>query len=174
MRHARPDEAGERPGTWGLASDAIADARRLGAALRDVVADGAATVACSTERKAIETAEALGLGGIHPDDRLREIDRPWYAVEQSFQDAVRHYLTGAPVAGWESLDDAAARFSSAIADLGDTHIVVSHGTIMSAWLSQQIHDLDAVSVWDELQMPDAWFVDLNNRTVHRIAAQDAQ
>lgn len=87
---------------------------------------------------------------------------------------MHHYLTGVPVAGWESLDDAAARFGSAIADLGESSIVVSHGTIMSAWLSEQIDDLDAVSFWDELQMPDAWLVDLDNRTLHRIAAQEAR
>ncbi len=136
--------------------------------------DAAATVASSNERKAIETAEALGLGGVHSDERLREVDRPWYDDERSFHQAVRRYLTGVPVAGWESLDAAAARFGSAIADLGDTRIVVSHGTIISAWLNRQFHDLDAVGFWDELQMPDAWFVDLDKREVHRIAVRGAE
>jgi broad specificity phosphatase PhoE len=70
---------------------------------------------------------------------------------------------------WESLDDAAARFDSAITELGDNAVVVSHGTIMSAWLSRQIPDLDAVGFWESLEMPDAWLVDLRARSAHRIA-----
>ena len=166
--------ADQQPGRWALASDGIEDARRLGLSLRDVVADGAVTVVCSTERKAIETAEALGVGNVHHDQRLREVDRPWYDVERSFEVAVRQYLTGVPMPGWESLDDAVARFGSAISDLDDACIVVSHGTVMSAWLGQQIPDLDAVSFWDELQMPDAWLVDLDIGSVQRIADHDDQ
>ncbi len=62
-----------------------------------------------------------------------------------------------------------ARFDSAITELGDNAVVVSHGTVMSAWLSQQIPGLDAVGFWEDLQMPDAWLVDLHARSAHRIA-----
>jgi broad specificity phosphatase PhoE len=67
------------------------------------------------------------------------------------------------------LADAAARFDSAIATLGDNAVVVSHGTVMSAWLSRQIPDLDAVGLWEQLEMPDALLVDLRARSVQRIA-----
>ena len=166
--------ADQLPGGWALAGDGIEDARRLGLSLRDVVGDGAVTVVCSTERKAIETAEALGVGNVHHDQRLREVDRPWYDRERSFEVAVRHYLTGVPMPGWEPLDDAVARFGFAISDRVGTCIVVSHGTVMSAWLGQQMPDLDAVNFWDQLRMPDAWLIDLNTETVLRIADHDDQ
>ncbi len=166
--------ADQQPGRWALADDGIDDARRLGLVLHDVVADGAVTVVCSTERKAIETAEALGVGDVQHDERLREVERPWYDVEQSFDVAVRHYLTGVPIAGWEPLDGAVARFGFAVPDFDDTCIVVSHGTVMSAWLGRQLPDLDAASFWGQLRMPDAWLVDLNTESVQRIADHDDQ
>lgn len=169
VRHARPDMTDHRPETWGLAEDGIDDARHLGLSLRSVISKEASTVVCSTERKAVETAVALGFGGVRADERLREVDRPWYGDQHEFVDAVHRYLTGRVVAGWESLDDAAARFDSAIIDVGDSAVVVSHGTVMSAWLGQRIPGLDAVGFWEDLEMPDAWLVDRHARSAHRIA-----
>jgi broad specificity phosphatase PhoE len=169
VRHARPDMADQRPGTWGLAADGIDDARRLGLSLRGVVSNEAATVVCSPEPKAVETAVALGFGVVRSDERLGEVDRPWYDDQHEFVDAVHRYLNGRAVSGWELLGDAAARFDSAITELGDRAVVVSHGTIMSAWLSRQIPDLDAVRFWESLEMPDAWMVELRARSAHRIA-----
>ena len=160
--------ADQRPETWGLADDGIDDARRLGLALRGVISKGDSTVVCSTEPKAVETAVALGVGAVRSDERLREVDRPWYDDQHEFVDAVHRYLTGRAVSGWEPLGDAAARFDSAITELGDRAVVVSHGTVMSAWLSQQIPGLDAVGFWEDLEMPDAWLVDLHARSAHRI------
>jgi len=76
------------------------------------------------------------------------------------------------VPGWEPLDDAAARFESAVTELGDSTVVVSHGTIMSAWLTRKFADLDAVGFWSNLEMSDAWLVDLRARSAHRIAVHD--
>ena len=169
VRHARPDMTGHRPETWGLADGGIDDARRLGLTLRTVISHRASTVVCSTEPKAIQTAVALGLGAVQSDERLREVDRPWYDDQQEFVDAVHRYLIGRTVPGWESLDDAAARFGSVMTGLGDSTVVVSHGTVMSAWLSQWIPDLHAVGFWEDLEMPDAWLVNLGARSAHRIA-----
>ena len=115
---------------------------------------------------------ALGFGAVRSDGRLCEVDRPWYDDRHEFVDAVHRYLTGTAVPGWEPLDDAAARFESAITELDDSAIVVSHGTVMSAWLSRQIPELDAVGFWENLKMPDAWLVDLHARSTHRIAVHD--
>jgi broad specificity phosphatase PhoE len=172
VRHARPHESGERPATWTLSADGLDHARRLGATLRAVVAD--TTVVSSTEPKAIETAEALGFGEVHRDERLREVGRPWYNDRQSFTHAARQYLSGVPVAGWESLDDAVARFGSAISELDGACIAVSHGTVMSAWLSRQVSAFDAAVFWNQLEMPDAWRVDLGARTLRRVAAGDSR
>jgi broad specificity phosphatase PhoE len=126
-------------------------------------------VVSSTEPKAIKTAEALGLGGVRHDDRLGEVARPWYEDEGSFRTEALRYLSGEAVAGWESRDDAAARFGTAISELDGHCVVVSHGTIMSAWLSRHVSDLDAPDFWDHLEMPDAWIVDLGDRSARRIA-----
>lgn len=169
VRHARPDMNGHRPETWGLTDEGIDDARRLGLALRGVISSAATAVVCSTEPKAVETAVALGFGVVRSDERLGEVDRPWYDDQHEFVDAVHRYLTGRAVPGWEPLDDAAARFGSVITELGDNAVVVSHGTVMSAWLSRQIPGLDTVGFWEGLEMPDAWLVDLHARSAHRIA-----
>ena len=169
VRHARPDMTDQRPETWGLADDGIDDARRLGLALRGVISSAATVVVCSTEPKAVETAVALGFGIFRSDERLREVDRPWYDDQHEFVDAVHRYLTGRAVPGWESLEDAAARFDSAITELGENAVAVSHGTVMSAWLSRQIPDLDTVGFWEGLEMPDAWLVDLRAGSADRIA-----
>jgi broad specificity phosphatase PhoE len=172
VRHARPDMTDHRPETWGLAKDGIDDARRLGLALRTTISTRTSTVVCSTEPKAVETAAALDVGTVRSDERFCEVDRPWHVDQHEFVDAVHRYLRGAAVPGWESLDDAAARFQTAITELGDSGVVVSHGTIMSAWLSRQIPDLDAVGFWESLEMPDTWLVDLRTRSAHRIAVHD--
>lgn len=122
--------------------------------------------------KAVETAVALGVGAVRSDERLREVERRWYDDRREFEDAVHRYLSGAVVPGWEPLDDAVARFGSVITELGDDTVVVSHGTVMSAWLDRQIPDLDAVAFWEDLAMPDAWLVDLHARSVHRIAVHE--
>lgn len=169
VRHACPDMTDHRPETWGLADDGIGDARRLGLALQTTISNRAATVVCSTEPKAVETAAALGFGAVRTDARLCEVDRPWHDDRRDFVDAVHRYLTGTAVPGWEPLDDAVARFDSAVTELGDRAVVVSHGTVMAAWLGRHIPDLDAVGFWEDLEMPDAWLVDLGGRSAHRIA-----
>jgi broad specificity phosphatase PhoE len=169
VRHARPDMTDHRPETWGLADGGLDDARHLGLALRTAISNRASTVVCSTEPKAVETAVALGFGAVRPDERLCEVDRPWHDDRHEFVDAAHRYLRGTTVPGWEPLDDAAARFQSAVTELDDMAVVVSHGTVMSAWLSRQFPDLDAVGFWENLEMPDAWLVDLRARSTHRIA-----
>jgi broad specificity phosphatase PhoE len=169
VRHARPDMTDHRPETWGLTDDGLDDARRLGLALGTTISNGASTVVCSAEPKAVETAVALGFGAVRSDERFCEVDRPWHDDPHEFVDAVHRYLRGAAVPGWEPLDDAASRFQSAITELGHSTVVVSHGTVMSAWLSRQIPDLDAVGFWENLEMPDAWLVDLHARSAYRIA-----
>ena len=152
---------------WSLSADGIEDARRLGIALRGLVGV-AATVVSSTEPRAIETAEALGFGDVHRDERLREVGRPWSDDERAFREATRRYLSGVPVEGWEPLDEAAARIDSVISELDGTCVVTSHGTVLSAWLRRQVVDIDAADFWEQLAMPDAWLVDLTARTVRRV------
>ncbi len=109
-------------------------------------------MACSDERKAVETAAAIGRG-FTVDARLREIERPYASNEQDFRSLVLRYLCGEAVEGWESHASALARFESAA-----TGIVVSHGTVMSLFVSARC-GVDAADFWTELRMPDAWQLD---------------
>jgi broad specificity phosphatase PhoE len=82
------------PGAWVLSPDGIDGARRLGLRLRDFSAGRPVAVESSTERKAIETADALGLGDVHTDERLCEVIRPWHDDEESFRAAIQTFFTG--------------------------------------------------------------------------------
>lgn len=169
VRHARPRVAADKvPGSWSLTEEGIDDAQRLGLSLRDLVGDGPVAVVCSAEQKAIETGENLGLGLVNIDERLSEVSRPWHEDERSFRAAVESFLSGTPAPGWEPIDHALARFRSAISDHSGTSVVVSHGTIMAAWLGSEIPGVEPFSFWAGLQMPDAWLVDLSAQSATRI------
>src|SRR6476659_2565959 len=57
-----------------------------------------------------ETARLAGLYAT-PDDRLREVLRPW---SDDYEADVRSYLGGATVAGWEPRDDVLARLHTVL------------------------------------------------------------
>jgi broad specificity phosphatase PhoE len=177
VRHARPLVSPDQvPGSWPLSEDGLVDSRRLRFPVRDIAGAAGAdvvTIVSSTEQKAVETAGVLGLGTVHTDERLCEVARPWYEDKRSFREAVHQFLTGALTPGWESFDDAAARFDSAVVDLAGPAVVVSHGTVMSAWLGLRIPGFDSVSFWEQLRMPDAWLVDLSAQSVVRLASEAA-
>jgi broad specificity phosphatase PhoE len=75
----------------------------------------------STEPKALETARLAGLVP-EPDDRLREVRRPW---SDDYESEVARYLRGEDLPGWEARDEALARLSAAVDGFGG--IVVTHG-----------------------------------------------
>ena len=57
------------------------------------------------------------------------------------------------VFGEASAAAALARFKAAVADLPDTAVVVSHGTVISLYVAAQT-GLDAFDVWQGLQLPE--------------------
>jgi broad specificity phosphatase PhoE len=113
VRHAATIVDRDRPAhEWQLSDDGRAAARRLalsGPALS------------STEDKALETARLAGLDA-RPDDRLREVARPW---SDEYERDVLRYLAGEPLRGWESRDQALARLRAALS--GFDGIAVTHG-----------------------------------------------
>ena len=155
-----------------VSADGLDHARRLGATLRAVVAD--TTVVSSTEPKAIETAEALGLGAVHRDQAPARGQPPWDDDQQALPThAVGQYLSGLPVAGWESLDDAVARFS--VPPSGSRwrlHRGLARNRAVGVAQPTGLA-LDAADFWNQLEMPDAWRVDLGARTLHRVDVGDA-
>ena len=154
VRHARPVlQHGLPPSEWPLDNGSASDITRLASGfepLNDPI------VVSSTERKAIETAEALGLGPALPSAAFDEVTRPWFDDRSELEEAMARYFAGAPLSGWEPLAEATARFERGVHDLaeGDA-VVVTHGTVMSAWLSASGRIADAIAFWSSLRMPDA-------------------
>ncbi|HVE91328.1 MAG TPA: hypothetical protein VNE62_03360 [Actinomycetota bacterium] len=119
-------------------------------------------VVSSDERKAVETADALGRD-FFIDSRLREVSRPWIQDPNKFHADTRRYLAGDALAGWEPQSEALARFAEA-AD----GIVVSHGTVMSLFVASRIR-IDPVRFWSRLTFPDAWEVGGSERPLRKVS-----
>lgn len=170
IRHGRPELlVGVPPSTWRLADPSYGDVRRLSTHLLFV---DRPLLLASTEAKAIETAEALGLGPVRSSGAFDEVRKPWYDDAAGHRSATASYLAGETLAGWERLDEAVKRFDDGLngaVKYGDV-AVVSHGTVMSAWLGSIGATPDSFKFWTELKMPDAWEVDFEARTVWRLGA----
>jgi broad specificity phosphatase PhoE len=169
VRHARPvvDRARD-PSAWELTAEGEDAAADLGRALRP---RRVTTVASSPERKAIETANAVVRGLAEPHDvdvvdGLREVERPW--VDGPLDDAVRAYLDGVVLAGWEPQQAAVARFDLAVRRLDGAALVVTHGTVLALWLASTVDDLASAELWTSMRMPDAYAVDLTARSLRRL------
>jgi hypothetical protein len=85
-------------------------------------------VLTSSEPKAVETAAAAGWDAT-PDDRLREVERPWHGDD--YADFVRLYLAGDEPAGWEPREGALRRLHAALD--GFDGIAVTHGLAISLY-----------------------------------------
>ena len=163
IRHANPALRSDRPpAEWGLSEAGVRRAR----ALADRVRPGSArAVYTSTERKAVETAQLLGTAwqlpvmpvlGLHEHERAGE---PLVQASE-FQRRVRA-LFGRPsdlVYGTETGEQARRRFQCAVATLlatdSDDVIVVSHGTVMTLFVSKAA-GVEPFAFWQSLDMPCA-------------------
>jgi broad specificity phosphatase PhoE len=108
-------------------------------------------VLSSPEPKAVATAEPLAARSgvqVEVDPRLREVKReanvPDYAAHR---DAVRRYLEGEAIDGWEPADEARARFAAALEGLDDA-AVVTHATVLSLFLGYGFAE------WGRIALPD--------------------
>ena len=97
---------------------------RSAAALLELPAGRALT---SSEEKARETARLAGLDAT-PDDRLREIVRPW---SDDYEADVRRYLAGDDLAGWEPREQALRRLGAALD--GFDGVAVTHGLAIALY-----------------------------------------
>lgn len=172
VRHSQPEIAPEQPpGRWPLSASGRIKATQLGETLARVIGEAPVRVIASAEAKAVETAELLGLGPVHVDDRLGEVAKPWYPSPEDHRRAAIAYLSGQPVTGWESQVEALNRFASAFEEVTDEDVVVvTHGTVLSLWLTQQITDFDPGDFWLGLGMPDAYEMDGESGSVKRVAS----
>jgi broad specificity phosphatase PhoE len=147
VRHAPVVLELDRPASlWELSSEGRAAAEELAARLAPVP-----RVLSSPEAKAVATAEPLArLSGVplEVDERLREVARESNLPDvESHRAAVRAYLDGEAIAGWEAADLARARFAAALDGLDDV-AVVTHATVLTLFLG---YDFDA---WARIALPD--------------------
>ncbi len=169
IRHASPTIQPDEPAeTWALSERGVDEARRLA----QVAARwGLAAVYSSAEPKAQATAliigDAAGLP-VHVVEGLQELrfDR-WIPNADEFGETIRDIFLqpAGTVPGAERAEVAAARFASAIALLDEREFpaaIVSHGRILTAYLSQLLHIDDPWELWRSIPMPGWARVDLDD------------
>jgi broad specificity phosphatase PhoE len=147
VRHAQVVVDLERPAaTWRLSREGRAAAEELARRLSPV-----ARVVSSIEPKAVATAEPLArLSGVELelDERLREVERAASLPDAgSHRAAVRAYLDGEDVDGWERSASARARFAAALERVDDA-AVVTHATVLSLFLGYDF------AAWSQIDLPD--------------------
>ena len=170
IRHAEPFVEISTPGSqWRLTLEGKDNAGVLGA--RVVGSSPIAHVWASPERKARETAEhAFPSAAARVREQLGEVTKPWYPTTDELTQAVASYLRGDVVEGWERREDVVARLAQLEADIGPEErlAVVSHGVVLTVWLDHQGVLEDPFAFWSELRTPDAWELDLDEKSLERI------
>ena len=171
LRHAEPLVSGEIPAArWPLSARGLDDAAAVGARL----AEGSrpTVVWTSPERKARETAARV-FPSVHTRIRpeLDEVTKPWYGTSEQHAAAVAGYLGGETVLGWECRDDVTRRLGVPQAELEgmDRTAVVSHGVLLTLWVDHVVGLEDPCAFWSGLRLPDAWELDMDARSLERIA-----
>lgn len=172
IRHGLPAVAPDVDSReWGLAAGAAEAAQRLATMLSDDIGD---TIWTSSERKAIETAEAIARIRdlrVAVDERFGEVRRPWTAGD--YRAEALRYLSGDVPDGWEEPAAVVERFSAATRATG-ARTIVDHGLAMALYAGS-VATIDVRELWAALTLPDAWLVDVHGATVTRICdAADRQ
>lgn len=166
VRHARSEVLASVPAAeWVLSEDGRAAAADLG---RRLATPSGVRVMASTEPKAIDTATAFSLGPVTTSETFCEVERPWYDDGEGLARDAQRWFAGEAVAGWDSLAGAIERFGRGLEECGDSVVVVTHGTVMTAWLASIGATSDPFAFWQDLRMPDAWQVDVARREATRV------
>jgi broad specificity phosphatase PhoE len=163
VRHSLPEFVTGVPASqWRLSPEGR---RRCEVLAGRLVAYDLAAVIASEEPKAAETgqivARVLGLPfatapGLHEHERGVVQDMGGW---EAFQAQVARFFEhpGELVLGYETADEAHARFAAAVARVLEQHptgnpAIVSHGTVMTL-LVARANDLDPVPFWKRLGLP---------------------
>jgi broad specificity phosphatase PhoE len=133
----------------------------------------------SPEPKACATAQRIaarhGLP-IRIEPELCEVERPW--MGEGYADAVRRYLAGEAIDGWDARGEALARVRGCIERIVERHQgleagVVSHGLALTLYLSDLL-GLDAEAayqLWSGMSFPDVAELDPEARRMARSFGQ---
>jgi broad specificity phosphatase PhoE len=174
VRHAMAEKVdGVPPHDWRLGPNGQTAAAALAGWLR--LPDPPTLVVTSPEPKAAETAAPIADRFGVPlvlDERLREVERPW--IGDGYRLAVRSYLRGEELEGWEDRMAVARRISKAVAD-AKAHVdeapvaVVGHGLSLSLHVAAEMPPgFLAGQFWSRLAFPDAWLLDLDRQLLHHL------
>jgi broad specificity phosphatase PhoE len=163
VRHSAPEMvAGVPASQWRLSEEGRLRCQKLAERL---AAYGLATIVTSTEPKAVETgqivAEVLDLPfeiapGLHEHER--GVVRNLGSREEFQAQVARLFERPAElVLGYETADQAHARFFGAVAHVVEEHpagnlAVATHGTVMTLFIARA-NGLDAVPFWKRLGLP---------------------
>jgi broad specificity phosphatase PhoE len=147
VRHALVELDLDRPAhTWELTPEGRADAEELALRLPAV-----SRVLSSPEPKAVATAEPIArVAGVEVelDERLREVRRDANLPDyDAHREAVRRYLAGEPVDGWEPREQVLTRVRAAVVYV-DNAAVISHGMALSVLLGYGFEQ------WNRIALPD--------------------
>ena len=165
IRHCRSDADPQLPpATWGLTEVGHAQARAL---VSRFERDEVVAIACGPEPKMTQSVAPLAQARdlvVDSHGAYAESHSEGWLSAGRFDEAVAAFFrdpTIAPAPGWESADDAATRFLSAVGDLlarhdGGTIAVCSGGRVLSAALAQLglIPPTQVLAGWRRIQMPD--------------------
>ncbi|MEO6398837.1 MAG: histidine phosphatase family protein [Tepidiformaceae bacterium] len=172
VRHAMPQmRPGVASGFWTLGESAKEDCVLLAHALPKGIAP---VIWSSPEPKAAETASIVALRRgfrVVTDARLSEVDRPatW---EDDYRATVKRYLTNGGEPGWEPPEAVQARCTAAVDDAlnrpweGEV-VISSHGIALSLYAAS-VATVRLPQFWDQLTFPDAWRVEMGERSIERI------
>jgi len=147
VRHAQVDIDLARPASsWRLSAEGRSSADELARRLAPMT-----RVVSSPEPKAVATAEPIARHSgvqVELDERLREVGREANLPDaDAHRAAVRAYLGGAQVDGWEPAPAARTRFAAALDEIDDA-AVVTHATVLALFLD---YDFDG---WAAIGLPD--------------------
>ncbi len=167
VRHASPTIQPAVPARdWTLSERGIAEAHELAATAEPW---GLTALYSSSETKASATAlivgDALGLP-VHVVDGFDELQIPeWIGNADAFNESVRSILEDGEMVmrGAETARAAAARFAAGIRIVSEGAFpaaVVSHGRIITAWLSSEGLVEEPFDTWRSIPMPGYAVVDL--------------
>ena len=174
VKHSLPEIVENIPAReWHLSQEGRARADRLAEKL---MAYEPEVLISSDEPKAIETAEILSRKLQLPHsvfENLHEHERSkaGYLTRNEFENAVREFFAkpDALAFGGETANQAHERFSTAIFSVLHTYpektiILVSHGTVVSLWVSRLI-GTSPFELWKELGLPSFVVLDMDANTI---------
>lgn len=161
VRHSEPEIQPDKPAsTWRLSKRGRTKARQLAEELRIFTP---ASIWCSKEPKAIETAQILADSlqiPMQTTDGLEEHHRnnvPYFPTQVEFEQAVERFFRNPHelVLGDETAHQALQRFTPAIDrvnESSETTIVVTHGTVMTLYMAS-VPGIEPMCFWRNLETP---------------------